>query len=127
MNIKGYLAIFGVGTILCWIAWVMVLINVNPITSALPMIFVFYLTLFGALLGTMATVGTLIRVRRPGERELEEIVSTSLRQAFMLSAIILGCLFLASHGWFFWWSALLLMVVVSVIEYLMVNAKEHRK
>ncbi|MFA6522130.1 MAG: hypothetical protein WCT24_00875 [Patescibacteria group bacterium] len=121
MNIKGYLAIFGTGTVLAWIAWGVVLWNIDPFTAGLPMILVFYLTLFAGLMGTIATIATLVRVQFDSENELEEIVSTSLRQAVMLSAMMVGCLFLASKSWFHWWSVLLLIAGVSLIEYFFVS------
>lgn len=61
MTLRQYLTIMIFSTILCWVAWTFVLVNVNPFeTSTMGFIF-FYLSFFLSLIGTFSLLSFGLR------------------------------------------------------------------
>lgn len=57
MTLRQYILIMVLGTLLCWVSWGFVLLNVDPFRDAgLGMLF-FFISLFFALLGTSSLIG----------------------------------------------------------------------
>ncbi len=126
MNFRQYILIFGTGTILAWISWVIVVINISPATAGGFMLLVFYFTLFVGLLGTFSTLATVIRMVRNEDNEVELIVARSLRQAFFLTIIIIFSLFLSSKEWLNWMSIFALIGIFGVLEFIVLTKKSAR-
>ncbi len=116
MNLKQYITLFAIGTTIGWSAWVLVILSIDPSTTGILGVLIFYVSLAIGFGGLLTTISTIIRFLRFPERDTEEIVLTSLRQAFLLTALVIGALILSSYGWLIWWRMLILVGVVILIE-----------
>ncbi|MFH1631547.1 MAG: hypothetical protein ABIA47_00790 [bacterium] len=123
MNIRQYLLTIGIGTAFTWSAWFVVLISIDPVTAGWIAFLLFYLTLFAGLCGLFMTISTVIRITRFPDREIGEIVKTSLRQGITIGALLTAALVLQSVGLLTWWTLTLLIVLIAFIEILMHTKK----
>ncbi len=101
---------------LCWLAWLLTLLNTNPSQGGQPAILAFYLSLFAGLFGTLTLAGYGLR-RLLAHNELKySLIRASFRQAFLASVLLVGMLLMQSLGLFSWWDAWLLIAVVVLLE-----------
>ena len=126
MTFKDYLIVMALTTVAAWIAWIVVLVGIDPSSAgALAYVF-FYATLAVALVGTISTAGAGIRVWAKREELVSRHVSRSFRQAVLVSALVLACLILLPHGLLTWWVALLLLVFFAFVELIFVSLQQGR-
>jgi hypothetical protein len=97
MNLRQYLATMIFSTVLCWAAWIFVIINVDPFqTGAIGFVF-FYISLFFALIGTISImVFGVYRLFGSREIPLFRHVRMSFRTGCILSVLALAGLYLQS-------------------------------
>ncbi len=114
-------------TIICWIAWLVVLFYVNPDEGGFIGFVLFYLSLLIALIGTFSLIGFFGRVWFSKERIIFRHLGVSTRQSVWFSALLLGVLLLQGTHYLRWWSALLLVILVTLMEFFFLSRKEvHR-
>lgn len=116
MNLKQYLATMIFSTLLCWAAWVFVIINIDPFqTGAMGFAF-FYISLFFALIGTISLmIFGIYRLFGVREMPLFRHVRMSFRTACVLSVLALVGLYLQSMSVLGMFNALLFGTVCMVI------------
>lgn len=109
MTIRHYLVTMALATLLCWVSWVLVLINIDPFaTNSLGFGF-FYISFFFALVGTFALLLFFIyKSRWQNQAPLFAYVSKSFREAILVSVFITLALFLWGEHWLGWWTGSLL-------------------
>ncbi len=115
MTLKKYLNLMAILTVVCWIAWVLVLILINPQQSDLIGFVLFYFSLFLALLGTASIVGFLARVwlkKKPIFKQVE----IAFRQAIWLGLLISVIFILKGLNLLRWWNALFLVLFLIFLE-----------
>jgi hypothetical protein len=126
MTFKDYLIVMALTTVAAWIAWIVVLVGIDP-TSAGALAYVFfYSTLAVALVGTISTAGAGIRVWARRDDLVSRQVSRSFRQALLVSSLVLACLFLLPHGLLTWWVLLLLIAFFAFVELVFVTLQQGR-
>lgn len=111
-------------TIICWVAWVLVLVLINPQQSDLIGFVLFYFSLFLALLGTASIFGFLIRVwlkKKPIFKQVE----IAFRQGIWLGLLVLIIFILKGLDLLRWWNALFLVLFLIFLElfFLLSNRK----
>ena len=110
-----------VTTLLCWLAFVFVLYNVNPgITNWLGFL-LFYSSLFLALVGTAAIFGFVIRFIGLRHKLAFRSVKDAFRQSFLFSFFIVATLVLLSQDLFSWLNLFFLVVGLSVLEFFLIG------
>lgn len=129
MSFRWYVILMGMGTGLAWVAWVIVLMTMNPDEAGLTGLLFFYSTLFLSCVGTLALVGILYRV---GIRKRSEMITRevrlSFRHAVLLSAVAVIALWLSHNQHMTWYYLGLLGLVTICIEYVfMVIQRSHRQ
>ncbi len=97
MNLRQYLATMIFSTLLCWAAWVFVIVQIDPFETG-PVGFVFfYVSLFFALIGTISLmIFGIYRLFGAREMPLFRHVRMSFRTAVVLSSLALVGLYLQS-------------------------------
>ncbi|MFH1192073.1 MAG: hypothetical protein V1655_01230 [bacterium] len=123
MNIKQFLSLMIIGTILCWAMFLLVIFNIPPENGYISLIF-FYLSLFLALLGNLAILGLGIRMRILKKEIVFKEVKNSFRQSLLLSVLIISALFLESKNNLAWWNLLLLIIALTVLECLFSSTRK---
>jgi len=127
MNLRQYIAFFSFGTLVAWAAWAVVLVNIDPVSSGIPALIIFYITLFAALMGSFTTTGTIIRAYRFKKRDLEDIIITSLRQSLMLSVLIETSLILLSVEHLNLLTVGGVVLVIAIIEFIALSRKHGKR
>ncbi|OGF21238.1 hypothetical protein A2Y83_04305 [Candidatus Falkowbacteria bacterium RBG_13_39_14] len=108
------------GTILCWAMFVLVIFNINPANGAIALL-LFYSSLFLSLIGTLAILGSVIRIFLFKKEIIFREVKSSLRQALLFSFLFVVILMLQSKRILAWWNVLFLVVALAAFEGLMVS------
>lgn len=122
-----YLIIIGLAGIISFIAWVLVIRNLEPCLSydyytfcknvSLPAVILFFLSLFFALTSTFTIIGYWLRLFLHKNEALVNHINISLRQGTVLSLLALSALGMLALGILTWWSGILLIIVFSLIEF----------
>ncbi len=118
MNLKQYLAFLTFGTIITWFAFVVIIINIDPVTAGTLAIVVLYAILFFGLTGLIAGLATFVRAIKFPKQAVEKLMKISLRQGFILTILIEGALILSSQEKLTWWMLLLLIGLVVIVEFI---------
>ncbi len=116
MPLKRYLIGISISTLFCWLAWVTVLYYINPESSGFIGLFLFYISLLIALVGSFALLGFFFRVWFSAEDIVYKHVGISLRQAILFSVLVVGGLFLQALRLLTWWNGLLFILGLVVLE-----------
>jgi hypothetical protein len=129
VNLLQYTLLLLTGTAIAWASFVFVLCGIDPLALGAIGVLLFYLTLFASLAGTFTSLATLIRAKRFPDRPVDHLVSTSFRQAFLFSSLILLALFFLSREALTFVNMLLLIIGLGAIEgiYLLFLAKKDPK
>jgi len=115
MTLKKYLNLMTILTVICWVAWVLTLILINPQQSDLIGFVLFYFSLFLALLGTVSILGFLIRVwlkKKPIFKQVE----VAFRQGIWLGLLVSVIFMLKGLDLLRWWNALFLILFLIFLE-----------
>jgi hypothetical protein len=116
LNSKNYLLGLAITTLLGWIAFVIVILRLDPFTSrALANLF-FFSALFFALVGTISIIGFYGRVwLLRGEIYLAHI-SIALRQAILITLAIEVAMIFQILRILTWWDGVLIAFAVGLVE-----------
>lgn len=117
MTIRQYFVIMLISTILCWVAWFMIIKNIDPETGSTTGFIFFYASLFLALLGTLSIISFALRqLLNRNNFSVYHLVQKSFRDAILFSLLIIAFLYLLGVGFLRWWNVGIL--VIGVIFYL---------
>jgi len=126
MTIKQYLWLMTICTLVCWAGWLLVLFFINPETTSSLGFILFYLSLFFALVGSLAIISYLFRLLFRRIYSKSETVQISFRQAVFWGVAVVGALFLQAQGLMTWLNVLLLVMLITIIEFLIVSFKKEQ-
>src|SRR3989338_9316484 len=110
MSLKKYISLMIFGTVLCWIAFGLVVNNFDPDQQSWLVFAFFYTTLFLALVGSFALVGMIFRLYILRHDVVFRQVVIAFRQGLSFSFLVIAALFLESQKLLFWWNLLFLIV-----------------
>lgn len=124
MSVRGHILFMLVATLVMWVAWILVLTNINPSTAAWWGFALFYVTLFLSLFGSFTTLGFVLRslflIRR---KTTQYKITTSLRQAFLWSAALIIALGLQGQRVLSWWIFATILIVFALIEFFVISVR----
>jgi len=126
MTLKKYLNLMLILTLICWLAWIFVLFFINPDETGFIGFILFYLSLFLAILGTLAMFGFIIRARIK-KGPIFKQVETSFRQGIWLSVFIIGLLLLQGLSLLRWWNCLVLFLFLIFLEFFFLSSRKNYK
>ncbi|MFA6490589.1 MAG: hypothetical protein WCT43_01755 [Candidatus Magasanikbacteria bacterium] len=127
MNLKQYLILMSIGTLLCWVSWIFVIFKVSPVDSGFIGIFSFYLSLFLSIVGTFSVLGFMIRrVILKDDEVVFRHVRHTFRQSIFIATVITIVLILLSNKLLFWWNAIILVVFFIFIETVFFTSSRER-
>ncbi len=117
MTLETYLFGTAISTILCFIAWILIIMNIDPTNTNMAGISLFYLSLFFCLTGLFSFIGYFFR-RKVAQNKVEFTqVGISFRQGATLSFAFVGMLFLQSINAFNFVNASLLVSGIILLEF----------
>ncbi|MFH1088817.1 MAG: hypothetical protein V1716_00115 [Candidatus Uhrbacteria bacterium] len=124
MTFKQFLLAMLGATIIVWLAWVFILLKVDPTVSGWTGFLFFYATFFVACVGTLAIVGTAVRRHFRPQDLVSRQVLASFRQSVWFSSILVAALILLSQGLFRLWIITLVIIVFAFIELAFLSARQ---
>ncbi|OGH64217.1 MAG: hypothetical protein A2821_03960 [Candidatus Magasanikbacteria bacterium RIFCSPHIGHO2_01_FULL_41_23] len=96
-------------TLLCWLSWILVLINIDPFVANLFGLGFFYVSFFFSLIGTTALgLFFMYQHRWQNKAPLFAYVAKSFREAIFVSGFLTLAIFLQGEQWLNWWTGSLL-------------------
>jgi hypothetical protein len=123
MTFKQFLLTMLMATLIVWLAWGFILLNIDPMVSGWSGLVFFFGTLLVALIGTIAIFGTVARrVLKPRDLVSRQVLS-SFRQAVWLSLILVITLILLSQSVFRLWIISLVIAVFAMVELAFLSAR----
>jgi hypothetical protein len=127
MTLRQYLTLMILSSILCWFAWGIVIVNIDPFQSGWFGFIFFYITLFFSCLGT-TSIFTFLGYRFFSSDSLPmfRYVKKSFRDACLISVLIIGLLFLQGSKLLNWWNLGALLLVIIFVASFLFSAKRQR-
>src|SRR3989338_3011943 len=126
MSIKRYTVALLIGTLVMWIAWSVVLMFVDPFTSGMTGVVLFYATSVCALVGTFALIGLGYHAIRTRGALDEHDVVVSFRHAIWYALVVNFALYLQAHGLLPWTNILLFILLFAMIELLLLYRSQRK-
>lgn len=121
MTFRTYLFLMSIATLVCWGAVGAILYAVNPFTGDASNIFLLYMSLALALVGSLALVGILVRKFLFREEPHFVQVAVAFRQSIFFALLVVSILALSHAELLRWWLIPILIAFFTVIEYLLLS------
>ncbi|MBI2415342.1 MAG: hypothetical protein HYV33_01630 [Candidatus Kerfeldbacteria bacterium] len=120
MKFSHFLAVLGIVSTMSWLAWLTVVLYINPQTSGAIGLAVFYLALMIALVSSFTLLGlgvrlVLARLRQHSSMAFQYI-TPAIRQAVWFTVSVVVSLALLANQLFTWWSAMVLVLGLVAVE-----------
>jgi len=113
MNLKQYITIMLLGTILCWVAWFFVILNIDPFQDQGIGFGFFYLSLAFAFIGTVSILSFLLRNYFSKKNlPMFRYVQKSFKDSLFVSAVVVLMLFLQGKGYLNWWNTIIFVSTI---------------
>ncbi|HSR88975.1 MAG TPA: hypothetical protein VLK22_01055 [Candidatus Udaeobacter sp.] len=117
MTLRLYLILMSIGALICWLAWLFVLGNIDPQQSGFFGFIFFYTSLFLALAGTFSVIGFLIKkIILKSDQIVFHHVKSTFRQGMLAAGAIISGLILLQMKLLAWWNGILLILLFVAIE-----------
>jgi hypothetical protein len=127
MTLRQYISIMIVATLFCWLAWVMVIMNVDPFEASPSMFIFFYLSLFLALFGMISLIlFGAFRLFGRGEFSLYRYVQKSFVDALAISVFLVALLYMQSLGYLHYWNLGILFAIMVFLGLFRISTKRSR-
>ena len=112
MTLRQYISVMILGTIFCWSAWMVIILNVDPFVASTSSFIFFYFSLFLALLGTTSLVIFAgFRLFGRDRFALYRYVQKSFVNAMIISVLVIGIMYLQSLGYLHYWNLGILLTL----------------
>jgi len=116
MTLKTYIWGMRIITLFSLITLGIIIVYINPQSSGLLGIFLFYLVIFFALGGIFNLFLIFVRKKFLGNKTTATNVGLSFRQGILLAILCLVLLILQSYRILIWWDALFVVAGIFLIE-----------
>lgn len=117
MTLSSYLIGISISTVLCWIAWLLTLFNLDPRTAGALGFLSFFTSLFFALVGTITIIGFYFRLWFSKNEYYYENITISFRQAVLASLSVTGLLVLQALRLLNLFDGILLVLSIILLEF----------
>jgi len=105
---------------LCWFAFALIVIAVDPTKATTISFALFYLSLLLALTGLLAIVGLIFRGHLTHASTNQKVI-TAFRQAIWFSALVVFFLFLQGIRVLRWWNLIIFILFLALLEFFFIS------
>ena len=117
MTLKSYLWGIRFGTALSFIAWIMIVLYIDPEKSGIAGQTLFYTSTFLLFAGLLILFFTWIRRKVGGDDEVAfAYLGASFRQGILTAILLIGLLFLQQYRLLVWWDGALMVAGIFLVE-----------
>ncbi len=118
MTFRQYILAMGLGTLIAWAAFLLIVALVDPLSAGTLGLIFFYVALAVATSGTLALIGLFVRtVVARTQDVLSKQVTHSFREGFLVSLLLVAALLLQSRGLLSILNTTLLLAVLVLTEF----------
>lgn len=104
-------------SVLSWLAWGIVIMNLDPYNSTGLALSLFYLSLTLALIGSFTVILFFLKKWKAKNEVYVKHIMISLRQGILLGVTTIICLSLLMFGLLRIWNGLLIVIIITLIEF----------
>jgi len=126
MTLRKYLILMGMASLVCWLAFLLVIFYMNPITTGPLAVVFFYSSLFLSLVGSFAIIGFALRRKFLQGELIFRQVAVTFRQAFLFGLLVVASLWMQKFKMLTWYNSVLLILAVAVLEFFFLSTKRKR-
>jgi len=116
MKLKNFFWTGEIVTSFSWIVFFLILIFINPYKADKIVFYLFFLTLFFSVLGTVGLLNLRWFLKRQGTEQIKRKIFTSFRHGIMVAVVLTGLLFMQSIDVLSWWDGVVFVLAVVLIE-----------
>ena len=129
MTIKQYLYLMAFSTLICWVAFVFVLFNIDPAQAGVLGFGFFYISLFLGIVGLFSIFGFLIKRRRVQQDDaVFRQVKKTFNQGILFGIFTVLALMLRQFGLLYWWNGIFIILLYILVEgVILSNRKYHNR
>ena len=128
MTLKQYFIIMFLSSVLCWIAWWVVVLNIDPFQDTGVGFSFFYASLFLALLGTISIFSFLLRkFLSKMDLPMFRYVGKSFRDSLFISVLLIVLLYLQGINYLRWWNMGVLVGAILIYLIFVWSTKKENK
>ncbi|MEK7073356.1 MAG: hypothetical protein AAB974_02870 [Patescibacteria group bacterium] len=118
MTFRQYILVMGLGTLIAWAAFLLIVALVDPLSAGILGMIFFYVALVVATSGTLALIGLFVRTMVVRTQDvLSKQVTHSFREGFLVSLLLVAALILQSRGLLSILNTTLLLAVLVLTEF----------
>ena len=126
MSLRQYLFLMTAGTAICWIVWILVILNIDPETTGNIGFVFFYSTLFLALVGTFSVFGFAMRkMVIKNDAIIFRHVKKTFRQGIFIACAVTILLLLLQNELLTWWNGGLVVIFFLIVEGIMFTNRRY--
>jgi hypothetical protein len=127
MSLMRFMILATVGAVMSWIAWIAVVVRLNPLSGGMVAHGLFYASLFLALVGTFTIIGFFARRWFEKEDVPFRQVTVAARQSLLVSLAAIVGLALQAQRWMNLWIALLIIILAIGIESIFLTGQSRHR
>ena len=116
MGFIAYLSGLSIAAIMCWAAFGMAILSVNPYKADFISIASFFISLFFAIAATLTAIIFFFRGRKENDDSLARKLGVSFRHSSLIALAACGLLVLQAFRILTWWDGVLLVIAILLIE-----------
>jgi len=114
------------GTIMCWVAWFFILLNIAPEQAGLVGFVFFYVSLFLGVVGLFSVIGLTLKKQKSDKDDIIfRQVKRTFKQGILFGSFVVLALLLLQFNLLFWWNAILLALLYIVLEGAIVSGRKY--
>ncbi len=118
MTFRQYIMVMGLGTLIAWAAFLLIVALVDPLSAGLLGLIFFYVALAVATSGTLALIGLFVRTVVVRTQDvLSKQVTHSFREGFLVALLLIAALILQNRGMLSVLNTTLLLAVLVLTEF----------
>lgn len=126
MTLHKYLLLMGMASLVCWLAFLLVVFYMNPYSAGFVAVGFFYVSLFLSIVGSFAVLGFIVRRKFLQGELIFRQVAVTFRQAFWFGLFAVVSLWLQHAKLLTWYNLLLLILVLAVLEFFFLSTNRTR-
>jgi len=113
MTLRQYLTVMLLATLMCWAAFILVIVNVDPFQANWLSLTFFYISLFSALLGTLALLFFLLFLFvQPRPTLMFRQVARSFHFGFFAAVALTALVYFLGRGWLRPWNTVIFLAAL---------------
>lgn len=126
MSLVRFLIILGLGTLLSWSAWVLVIMTIDPFANGAFAVSLFAVSFWLAMVGTLTLIGFFVRYWLEKHNVPFRQLGVAFRQSILMTSAATVALLLQAERLFQWWVGFILVLLIMTIEFFFLSGDARR-